>query len=346
MRLLVDVLHPGHVHFFRHVIEEMTERGDEVLVTARRKEVAVDLLEAFDIPHVVLSNQSTGTIGLSTEWAARTARLASTARRFSPDLLLGIMGVSIAPVGRLLRRPALVFYDTEVATQTNRFVYPMASSVITPDCYDAPVRGNHVTYPGYHELAYLHPNRFTPSIDKLATSGLSPDEPFTVVRFVSWESSHDGGEVALDAAQKVALVERLQQNGRIVISSEGPLPTPLQSLRLSGPVEDIHHVLAYATLTVGESSTMASESAVLGTPAIHVAQTSRGYVDDLERRYGLVHHFQPKEFDVALTAAEEAMARPDPERIASALSQMLADKIDVTSWMIDYLDGFRATPGV
>ena len=346
MRFLVDILHPGHVHFFRHVIAEMTERGDEVLVTARHKEVAVDLLEAFDIPYIVLSSQSTGTIGLSTEWAARTARLASRARKFSPDVLLGIMGVSIAPVGRLLRRPALVFYDTEVATQTNRFVYPMASSVITPDCYDAPVRGNHITYPGYHELAYLHPNRFTPSTGKLAAFGLSPDEPFTVVRFVSWESSHDGGEVALDTAQKVALVERLQQYGRVVISSEGRIPPPLESLRLTGPVEDVHHVLAYSTLTIGESSTMASESAVLGTPAIHVGETSRGYIDDLQRRYGLVEHFQPKEFGAALVAAEEAVARPDPERAGSARSRMLADKIDVTSWMIDYLDGLRAPTDV
>ena len=346
MRLLVDILHPGHVHFFRHVIAEMTERGDEVLVTARRKEVAVDLLDAFDIPHIVLSDQATGTVGLTKEWAARTTRLGSMARRFSPDVLLGIMGVSIAPVGRLLRKPALVFYDTEVATQTNRFVYPMASAVITPDCYDAPVRGKHITYAGYHELAYLHPNRFTPSIERLDAFGLAPDEPFTVVRFVSWESSHDGGEVALDAAQKIALVERLQRQGRIVISSEGRLPPLLESLRLAGPVEDIHHVLAYATLTVGESSTMASESAVLGTPAIHVGQTSRGYVDDLERRYGLIEHFQPEGFDAALATAEDTMAHPDPERDRSARSRMLADKIDVTSWMIDYLNELRSTRDV
>jgi predicted glycosyltransferase len=346
MRLLVDILHPGHVHFFRHVIAEMTERGDEVLVTARRKEVAVDLLDAFDIPHIVLSDQATGTVGLTKEWASRTTRLGSMARKFSPDVLLGIMGVSIAPVGRLLRRPALVFYDTEVATQTNRFVYPMASAVITPDCYNAPVRGNHITYPGYHELAYLHPNRFTPSTDRLGAFGLSPDEPFTVVRFVSWESSHDGGEVALDTAQKVALVERLQQYGRVVISSEGRIPPPLESLRLTGPVEDVHHVLAYATLTIGESSTMASESAVLGTPAIHVGETSRGYIDDLQHRYGLVKHFQPKEFGAALIAAEEAVAHPNPERAGNARSRMLADKIDVTSWMIDYLDGLRAPTDV
>jgi predicted glycosyltransferase len=294
---------------------------------------------------VTISSQASGTSGLIGEWAIRTTRLGRIARSFKPDVVTGIMGVSIAPVGRLLRKPALVFYDTEVAKQTNRFVYPVASAVITPDCYDAPVRGHHITYPGYHELAYLHPNRFTPDADKLAAFGLSAGEPFTVIRFVSWESSHDGGEVALGTAQKVALVDRLQQHGRIVISSEGPLPDSLAPLSLTGPVEDIHHVLSYATATVGESSTMASESAVLGTPAIHVAQTSRGYVDDLGHRYGLVEHFTPKEFHAAVAAAEHIVAHPDAESAGKARSKLLAEKIDVSSWMIDYLERFRTPPG-
>jgi hypothetical protein len=57
-----------------------------------------------------------------------------------------------------------------------------------------------------------------------------------------------------------------------------------------------------------------------------------------------VEHFQPEEFDAALAAAEKTMARPDPERAEQARSRMLADKIDVTSWMIDHLDGLPAAP--
>ncbi len=91
---------------------------------------------------------------------------------------------------------------------------------------------------------------------------------------------------------------------------------------------------------------MASESAVLGTPAVHVAQTSRGYIDDLETHYGLVEHFQPEGFDAALAVAEEAMVHPNPERVEIARSRMLAEKIDVTSWMLDYLEGLRPTPDV
>ncbi len=58
--------------------------------------------------------------------------------------MTGIMGPSIAVAGKLMRVPAVVFYDTEFASQTNRFVYPLAHSVCTPDCYQGPVPGRHI----------------------------------------------------------------------------------------------------------------------------------------------------------------------------------------------------------
>jgi len=342
MRILVDLLHPAHVHFFRHAIGSWQARGDEVLVTARDKDVTIDLLEAFGIPHVVLSSQATGPPGLAAEWGSRTARLVAAAHKFAPDVLMGIMGVSIAPAGRVLRRPAFVFYDTEMAEGTNRFVYPLATAVVTPDCYRGKVAGRHVVYPGYHELAYLHPTRFSPSQAVLGEFGLSAEEPFAVVRFVAWEATHDRGEIALTVDQKTTLVDRLQNHGRVVISSEGELPPSLEPLRLVGPVHRVHHVLAHATVYVGESATMAAEAAVLGTPAVYIALSGRGYIDDLQARYGLTEHFSPKRSHAAVDAAERLLAAPDPSRFRRARAEMLSEKVDVTTWVVGFLDSYHA----
>jgi predicted glycosyltransferase len=38
MRILIDVLHPAHVHFFRNFHTEMEERGHELCITARSKD--------------------------------------------------------------------------------------------------------------------------------------------------------------------------------------------------------------------------------------------------------------------------------------------------------------------
>ncbi len=338
MRVLIDILHPAHVHFFRNFHAEMESRGHEMCITARDKDRSVELLRAFGLPYQQISRQMSGA-GLAVEMAQRTPRLMKVMRPFKPDAMTGIMGPSIALAGalRLRRVPAVVFYDTEFAVQTNRVVYPLAYSVCTPDCYQGTVPGRHPTYAGYHELAYLHPNRFQPDPAVLAEFGVSPEEPYSIVRFVSWQAVHDRQERGLSAKQKRHLVEVLQRRGRVLISSEGPLTPDLADLAVRGPVEQIHHLIAHAQLVVGESATMSSEAAVLGVPAVFIATTGRGYTDDQERRYGLVRHFTEDQYDIALSAIEEILAEP-ALTWQTARQRLLEEKIDVTAWMVDYFE--------
>jgi uncharacterized protein len=107
---------------------------------------------------------------------------------------------------------------------------------------------------------------------------------------------------------------------------------------VKGPVEDIHHLLAYAQLIVGESATMSSEAAVLGVPAVMIATSGRGYTDDEERRYGLVRHFTEDQYDRAVETIEKLFAESPREFGQRAREQLLAEKIDVTQWMVDYFE--------
>jgi predicted glycosyltransferase len=336
VRILIDILHPAHVHFFRNFHAEMTDRGHEIFITARDKDRSTELLRAFGLPYREISQQRGG-YGLAVEMGQRTARLAGVMRAVKPDVMTGIMGPSIAVAGRLLGVPSVVFYDTEFAVQTNRFVFPLAHSVCTPDCYQAKVRGRHRQYRGYHELAYLHPNRFQPDPARLVDFGVAPDEPYSIVRFVSWQAVHDRRELGLTAQQKRQLVDLLQRRGRVLVSSEAPLSGDLAELQMRGPVADIHHLIAHAQLVVGESATMSSEAAVLGVPAVFIATTGRGYTDDEERRYGLVRHYTDIEYDLAVTAIEELLTTPRSVWQA-ARHRLLDEKIDVTGWMVDYFE--------
>lgn len=338
MRVLIDVLHPAHVHFFRNFHQEMEARGHELHITARAKDRSLELLDQYHLPYDHISDQQSGGVGLVVEMTQRTGKLMKVMKEFRPDVMTGIMGPSIAVAGKLKRVPAVVFYDTEFAKQTNWFVYPLAYSVCTPDCYQGKVRGTHVTYAGYHELAYLHPNRFQPDPGRLAAFGLAPDEPYSFVRFVSWQAVHDKRETGFTGAQKRELVGTLREHGRVLISSEAPLPADLAEFEVTGPVEDIHHLLAFAQLIVGESATMSSEAAVLGVPAVMIATSGRGYTDDEERRYGLVRHFTEDQYDSAVETIEKLFAGSPREFGQRAREQLLAEKIDVTQWMVDYFE--------
>jgi uncharacterized protein len=350
MRLLVDILHPAHVHVFRNLAEELAARGHKVYFTLREKECARELLDQYSISYEILSQQSTNS-RLVAEFLGRTVKFWRVAERFRPHFLTGIMGPSIAVVG-LLRRLAgmdrvrtAIFYDTEMAKVTNWFSYPMADYVCTPDCYQGRVRGNHIRYPGYHELAYLHPNRFTADQNIVRSAGVDPTLRYFIVRFVSYAASHDLGTSGLTPARKIKLVKLLAKYGRVLISSENQLPAELEPYRLAIPASHIHHFLAFAYLLVGESATMASESAVLGVPAFYISPIGRGYTDEQERRYGLVFNFTGELFhsDWLAKVREVLEERGLALRAREGHARLLADKIDTTNWMIEFFEReFRA----
>ena len=336
MRVLIDILHPAHVHVFRNFIRLMEERGHAILVTARNKDVTLALLDAYGIPFVSLSTISKHKVGLPFEWLFRTFRLWKAARRFKPDVLLGCMGPSIVPVGKLLRKPTVVFYNNETAGMVSGWVQRIATVYVTSTSFEGRVKGRHVTHHSYHELAYLHPTYFTPDKRVLSELGIGENERFCIVRFVAWQASHDVG--ARGIVDKIGFVTELAKHGRVVITSEKNLPVELQTYQIKIKLEKLHDLLAFAALCVGESATLAAEAACLGVPAIYIANTMRGYTNELERDYGLVFNFSSQE--EGLKKAAELVQRQNVRgEFQKKREKMLSEKIDLTAWMVKFVEG-------
>jgi predicted glycosyltransferase len=97
-------------------------------------------------------------------------------------------------------------------------------------------------------------------------------------------------------------------------------------------------VLAAARLVVGDSGTMSSEAAVLGTPAVFVSTARLGYLLDLEHRYGLMANLAPVDPAVAIAAASRLLAEAESGSIEQGRQQLLAETVDVTSWMVDFFE--------
>lgn len=339
MRLLVDILHPAHVHLFRGFIDEMNSRGHEVMVTAREKDIATDLLRAFGIPHRILSVQRKGAVSMAIELLRRSWAEWRLARRFKPDILIGCMGPAIAVAGRFLPAKTLVYYDNETARVVNTVVSRLCDAYLTPASFVGEMGRAHRRYEGFHGLAYLHPSRFRPDPAVLAKLNLTPETPFFVVRFVAWESVHDVGETGFSDRGKRRLIERLAREGRVILSVEGAVPAEFEHYCARLPVEEMHHLLAYCRLFVGESATMAEEACLLGSHAVFVSRSGRGVIDEIERRYGLAHYFTAGDEDLALARVDELLALPGIKADARARQRrLLAEKIDLTAAMIETVE--------
>ena len=127
------------------------------------------------------------------------------------------------------------------------------------------------------------------------------------------------------------------------ISPEGPLAKELEGYRLSIPYERIHHVLYYAQLLVTDTQTMATEAAILGTPTVRcnsfVDKVHVGNFDELEQKYDLIYSI--RDHKQAMQKAIELIQQPDvKDQWAKKRKNLLSDKIDVTQFMIDFIENY------
>ncbi|MGE4545474.1 MAG: DUF354 domain-containing protein [Pedobacter sp.] len=333
MKLLIDLQHPADFHFFRPLVTRLQAEGHNVRLTGRDKDILVQLAAEYGMDVEIFGRARKGIWNLGLELIYRQWRLLGIVKKFRPDLMMSLGGTYVSLVGRLLGVPTYVFYDTEHATLSNLLSYPFASCIYVPRCYRKQIRWRHQRYNGYHELAYLHPDYFTPDKTVLDEVGIKEGAIFSVVRFVAWGAAHDFGLSGFTLENKLRAVNDLSKFGPVFISAEGPLPEELEKFRFPLKLSRIHHLMAFASLIFGESATMASEGAVLGVPGVYVDPVGRGYTDEQEREYRLVFNFTSDRQDEAIAKAVEILAEYSPEEWIAKRKRLVAEKIDVTEML-------------
>lgn len=310
MRVLFDIVHPADVLFFKRPIEALIARGDDILILSRHKDVTCDLLDEFGLPHRPASTAGRGIIGLAAELITRDIAVLRHALSFKPDVMIGFGGTAISHAGLITRTKSISFYDTEEASLQNRITWPFISALYVPEAYDGPTPARRtVRVKGTKDLSYLHPAAFQPDLDRAVAAGLAPGRDNFFVRVVSWRANHDLGKSGWSLDVLRAVVSRLSKVGQVHLSSEDALPDDLQPHAYAGDKTAIHHLMAHCRLYIGESTTMASEAAILGVPAIYAGGDLRGYVSDLEAA-DLIRRIEAIEADALLSAAEKALAAP------------------------------------
>lgn len=334
MKALVDINHPAHVHFFRNFIDELQRRGNEVVVTASQKDIAFELLRLYNIPFINLGTYGKNPLQKAMNVPVMALKMLSVARKEKPDVMLGLGSSRIAHAAIFTGTPTYVFTDTEHAGEQIMLYKPFATKIYTPDCFYNDLGKTQVRYPSYHELAYLHPNRFKPDINVLSEIGIQPGEPFFVLRFVAWDASHDIGYEGLTLENKRELINLLQTRGKVIISSETSLPDEFKPLAFKVAATKMHSVMHYAHMYIGEGGTMASEAAVLGTPSIFTSKLKLGYLDELENRYNMLYNV--RNFADCMKRTKELLAIQDIKLAWSAKrAKLLNDKIDLTAYMVN-----------
>jgi uncharacterized protein len=332
MRIIIDIGHPAHVHIFKYFAAEMQSKGHRILFTVREKEFEIELLKQHGFEYVSFGKHRKNNLSKIIGLFIFSYKLLMVSVSFRPDIYFSHGSIYAAWTSRVYRKPHVSLEDTGNWEQVILY-RPFTKAIVTSLSFPMHYGKKQIYYDGYHETAYLHPKYFKPDSSIYNTLKLNEDQPYIIIRFVSWTATHDIGKSGLSLSDKLKLVNELNQHSTIFITSENELPKELQKYKMIIPPDRIHDALYFAQLYIGEGVTMASECAHLGTPAIYINTLQRGYTSEQEKNYNLVFNFSSIS-GVVSKAIDILSNKGSKEKFHERSKKMLGDKIDVTSFFI------------
>src|SRR5271157_331845 len=178
MKILIDIGHPAHVHYFRNFIYIMKQRGHDLLIITRDKEVSQILLKKYNIHFTSRGKGSKTLIGKLFYIVKADFIIWKNALKFKPDIFLSFASPYAAHVSKLLRKPHITFDDTEHAHLAHKLYSPFTEVILSPACFFSPFSKKQLFFNSYMELCCLYPNYFIPDKSILKQLDVSEDEKY------------------------------------------------------------------------------------------------------------------------------------------------------------------------
>ena len=348
MKILFFLVHPAKFHFHKVQINSLIERGHEVQILIIKKDILEDLVKSEGWKYKNIYPEGRKIKGLHTYISAAIAtvrtiyRLLNYTKNNKFDLYVGDF---LTWVGKARGVPSLYPTDdvlSEVPEQ-QIFLFP-ATNIIAPKITDL---GKYdyktIRYDGYKSLAHLHPNFFSPDINKIALKYRHED--FFLIRCVGFNATHDLDKHGISDEILRKLIKILEPHGKILISSERELPKDIMKYLSDIDKSDISHYMSFCKLFISDSTTMTSEACILGTFSIEYDNYFE-YIEqmkELSDRYHLTRGFSPDQGPEKMYDFVERFIK-DYDKFSSDkdknLNRLLEEKIDVSNFLLWIYENF------
>ena len=346
MKIFIYLGHPAHFHLYKNVIANLIGKRHEVTIFIKKKDVLETLLQESGLPYhnILAEGRKDSKIGMLCGILKRAWKLWRFCNKYNPDLLTGT-SVENSFVGKLKGIPVINVGEDDAGAVPlyAKIAYPWASTILAPAVCDCG-KWNHkaVKYNSYQELAYLHPNHFTPR-KEIVKKYFSPDKPYFILRFVKLSANHDKGIKGLNTRVAEKIIQMLRPYGDVYITSERELEPQFEPYRIAIRPIDMLDVMAFAQIYIGDSQTMAAEAGVLGVPFIRFNDfVGRiGYLSELEQVYRLGYGIKSDEEDKLYATLTDLLNMQDRKNIfLHRKNKMLAEKIDYARFLTWFLENY------
>ncbi|HYC21020.1 MAG TPA: hypothetical protein VEF35_10555 [Candidatus Bathyarchaeia archaeon] len=347
MKIAVFVNTQAEVHFYKNIIAALERDGNQVFVLARGYGGTIELLNELNIPFFLFSGSSDSEPGKLTSVPHDVVNAFRYLKAKNIDLTTGC-GTYCTFTAHLLKVPDITFSDSESTINAESYAlsnltYEFTDVFVTPSSFEQELGPKHLKVESYKELAYLHPDYYTPDPSVFDLLGISRSHDYSVLRFTAFDSLNDLGVRGLTDADKITLVKELSGYGEVFVSSECDVPQPMQDYVLDVPKRRIHDVLSYASLFITDTHTMAIEAALLGTPTIRnnvfVGDCDVGAFIELEREFQLLLNLKTAS-EVATKAVQLIRDPHAKEDWHKKRDRLLERKLDITALMVSLIEAY------
>lgn len=338
MKILIDIGHPAHVHYFRNFIKIMESKGHEFLITARDKEVVFNLLNYYKIKYINRGKGGNSLFKKLIYILKADFIILRSALNFKPDIFLSFGSPYAAQVAFITAKHHVSFDDTDHAPFEHAMYVPFTKCIITPKAYLKDFKTKHIRLNSYMELCSTHKDYFTPDEYILNELNLKQGEKFLIIRLVSWNASHDINLKGISNEGLKKIIQLLESKFKILISSEGKLPSDLEKYHFNLEPYKMHQALYFSELVIGESLTMGIEAITLGTPAFAITTAKAGVTFE-QINLGLLKKFESE--SQLIEEVKKFLAIENyKETFKKKTQTILAEKTNITKFMVWFIENY------
>lgn len=344
MKVLFYLVHPAHFHLFKNVISRLKSEKTDCYIIIRPKESleALCVESGFSFIKVSEGFRKKNKLSMFSDMLQRDYRAYRIIKNIKPDLLIG-SSVEISHVGKILGIPSIITHEDDYDNMKffSYSAFPFATGILSPKgCRQGRWEKKTTFYDGYHELAYLHPNNFSPNTQLFQE--LSKEKYF-LLRFSQFSAHHDFGATGISDKLALDIIDILKPHGRVMISSERKLNTELETYRIGYPPSAIHDLLYSAQMLIGDSQSMTVEAAVMGVPAIRFNKFAENYsitvIDELEQMYKLAIGINNNNPQKLLSTIHQLVNDNETNRIwKERCDTMLNEKINTCDFFVKFIN--------
>jgi predicted glycosyltransferase len=349
MKILFYFGHPAQYLFVKNTLIQLNNNSNiDFKIIIKTKDVLEQLINSDNLPFENIYKKTRGNnkFSIVLSLISRIFKVFKIAIKYKPTLFWG-GDPSIAIVSKVLRKDCIIVGedDYKVIHKLAKITFPYATAILFPNVCDVgPYNYKKIGYEGYMKLAYLHPNVF--ELNKNVLEKYVNTSNYILIRLSELKAYHDagiGGFTEEILNELIALFE--EKKIKFYISAEGAINEKYDKYLLKPKPIDMVHILAGATLFIGDSQSMTVEACMLGIPSVRFSDFAGkiSVLEELEHKYGLTYGIPCRDKEDLFSKTRSLLNdKHIKEEFQKRKQIMLSEKINVSGFITDLIVNYPA----